>query len=181
MTLPANLVSAQWYQGLNTDKIVDFVFLLGVPMEDSKGKGKGKAKGKDSPKDDGSPNPVVWFNKMSLDTTAVETIHYKLQELAMHAREKRVSDDEVSRRFNALQDDISILLIGDDNKRAAESPSRDDEEVATEVDAEASTTVLESTNDNIATLVSLFDLNRGMDDSHPAVCNWLRSILVPQM
>ena len=40
---------------------------------------------------------------------------------------------------------------------------------------------LEPTVETLEDLVSLFDLNRGLELSHPPICAWLRSLLVPEL
>ena len=236
MRLPAALVSAQWHQGINTDKVLDFVFLLGVPLDNDPGKAtkgkKGKAdkkkKGAKEPEDEEmlKPDPVVWFNKMSVDTAAVGDLHHKLQILSLHSRENRISTEEVrlllcrtfpsatlspewdtkpresshccvavvyclflqvALRFSALVRDINILLVGDDdtsseNDGAGSAVAEAFAEVSGAAGPGAtSKKTLAATPENIEALVALFDHNRGMDEPNQDVCEWLRSILVPQM
>jgi hypothetical protein len=171
MTLPASLVAAQWYHGINDESVVDFVFLLGVPGPDpaasnAKG-GKGNKAAAAAEVDPDAPLPVVWFNKMSVPTAAVHDVHDRLEELAMHAREQRVGDAEVARRFRALRKEVAVMLVGDDD--------------SANIDDAAADEMLPASADNLRAVVALFDTHVGLDESHPAVCAWLRHMLVPAL
>ena len=99
-------------------------------------------------------------------------------------------------RFDAIKADVSILLVGDDST-AAEADSvveeNQSEDSATAIEAEQETPPpaakapahkefpLECTVETLEDLISLFDVNRGLDLSHPPICAWLRSILVPNL
>jgi hypothetical protein len=185
MTLPDSLVSAQWYQGINNENIVDFVFLLGIatPEEDDKII-KGKEVDESSTR---AQDPVVWFNKMSLDVNEVHKIHVCLQELDMHFREKRIDEEEAAQRFSVIRDQISVLLVGDVGHDDAQNVSREDitNDDSTLLNVEGrnnpAAQLLPGTLENIRKTVELFDVQVGLDESNSAMCAWLRHILVPQM
>ncbi len=142
---------------------------------------------------------------MSLSARAVHAVHARLQELSLHVREQRRGPDGgdaaaiVASRFAAITKDITVLLVGDAGDEdaaaaaaatAAGADGSSSGDLFADVDAVAESLLLGSkprapmtlapTAENVDALVALFDHNLGLDEPNQPVCNWLRSILVPQ-